>query len=250
MQRLYAALFLNSKRFYTEPHGLPLLPCRGPISTFILALWRWSLAPRTQRPTRMERDLNHQTTDPPLLESRLASSQTTAQKTHDASHLPLAPPPLQLLTLAQLADLLARLAVHAVCAGAAVLLEQAGGAGAALLPPPLVRVESGVRGLQREESGLMVLALDVLAERRRLGRRPAVQDQRLGLVRVHGEFISVLRGRTGSCCRHGHGHRLRAHGSNLGSVPLRKIRLKTINLKIAVLKNKHLDQEVPGLASS
>lgn len=129
-----------------------------------------------------------------------------AGKTDDGSHLPLAPPPLQLFTLAQLADLLARLAVHAVCAGAAVLLEQARGAGAALLPPSLLRVESGVQGQQGEESGLMVLALDVFAERGRLGRRPAAQGQRLGLVRVHGEFINVLRWGTGTCCRHGHGH--------------------------------------------
>lgn len=87
-----------------------------------------------------------------------------------------------MFTLAQLADLLARLAVHAVCAGPAVLLEQARRAGAALLPPPLLRVQSGVQGGQGEESGLLVLALDVFAERRRRGRHPAAQAQSLGLV--------------------------------------------------------------------
>lgn len=108
--------------------------------------------------------------------------ENAAKKQGRHSYLPLVPPPLQLLTLAQLADLLARLAVHAVCAGTAVLLAQARRARAALLPPPLLRVESGVQGWHGEESGLLVLALDVLAERRGFGRHPAAQRQRLGLV--------------------------------------------------------------------
>lgn len=61
------------------------------------------------------------------------------------AHLPLIQSLLQLFTLAQLADLLAGLAVQTVCAGAAVLFAEAGSAGAAFLPPLLLKVESAVQ---------------------------------------------------------------------------------------------------------
>lgn len=86
-------------------------------------------------------------------------------------HLPLILSLLQLFTFAQLADLLARLAVQTVCAAAAVFPAQAGSAGAALFPPLLLKDEGAVRGgverMEREKPGLLVLALDVFAQRRR-----------------------------------------------------------------------------------
>lgn len=87
-------------------------------------------------------------------------------------HLPLIRSLLQLLAFAQLADLFARLAVQAVCAAAAVFSAQAGSAGAALLPPLLLKDQGAVRGrvqrVEREKPGLLVLALDVPAQRRRV----------------------------------------------------------------------------------
>lgn len=88
------------------------------------------------------------------------------------AHLPLILSPLQLVTFAQLADLLARLAVQAVCAAAAVLSAQAGSARAALFPPLLLKEEGAVRRAsvewrEREKPGLLVFGLDVFAERRR-----------------------------------------------------------------------------------
>lgn len=87
-------------------------------------------------------------------------------------HLPLILSLLQLLTFAQLADLLARPAVQAVCAAAAVFSAQAGSARAALLPPLLLKDEGAVRGsvqrVEREKPGLLVFGLDVFAQRRRL----------------------------------------------------------------------------------
>lgn len=88
---------------------------------------------------------------------------------------------LQLFTFAQLADLFARLAVQAVCAAAAVFSAQAGSACAALFPPLLLKDEGAVRGsvewMEREKAGLLVLGLDVFAQRRRVpdlgwGARP------------------------------------------------------------------------------
>lgn len=120
-------------------------------------------------------------------------------------HLPLILPLLQLLTLAQLADLLARLAVQAVCAAAAVLSAQAGSAGAALLPALLLEDEDAVRGrlerMQREEPGLLVLALDVFAQGRRLQRELSLE------LLSAGGGQALVRGARGArpCSGSGHG---------------------------------------------
>lgn len=124
------------------------------------------------------------------------------------AYLPLIPSLLQLFTFAQSADLLARLAVQTVCAGTAVLPEEAGRAGATLLPPLLLGVEGGVEGRQGEEPGLLVFGLDIFAQWRCRHQGLPVQVQRLSLVRVHGEFINVLRRQTEPCPRHGHVYRL------------------------------------------
>lgn len=120
---------------------------------------------------------------------RYQSHQTGACR----AYLPLIPSLLQLFTFAQLADLLARPAVQTVRAGTAVLPQQAGRAGATFLPPPLLGVEGGVEGRQGEEPGLLVFSLDIFAKRRRRHQGLPVQAQRLSLIRVHGEFINVLR---------------------------------------------------------
>lgn len=86
------------------------------------------------------------------------------------AHLPLMPSLLQLFTFAQLADLLARLAVQTVCAGTAVLFAEAGSAGTAFLPPFFLEVKSGVQGgiegRQREEPRLLVFTVNIFAQRR------------------------------------------------------------------------------------
>jgi len=75
---------------------------------------------------------------------------------------------LQPVTLAHLADLLPRPAVHTVPARAAVLSAQTRLAGAALLPPLLLGVLEQ-RGGHGEEAGLPVFVLDVAAERGQAG---------------------------------------------------------------------------------
>lgn len=87
------------------------------------------------------------------------------------THLRLVRSLLQLYTFAQLADLLASLAVQTVRAGSAVLFAEAGGAGTAFLPPFFLEVESGIQGgiqgRQREEPCLLVFSLNIFAQRRR-----------------------------------------------------------------------------------
>lgn len=104
-------------------------------------------------------------------------------------HLPIKLSLLQLFTFAQLADLFARLAVQAVCAAPAVFPPQAGSAGAALLPPLLLKAQGAVRGSverrETEKPRLLVFGLDVFAQRRRLLRELPLREARLDVLGVH-----------------------------------------------------------------
>lgn len=132
-------------------------------------------------------------------------------------HLPLMLSLLQLFTFAQLADLFARLAVQAVCAASAVFSPQAGSAGAALLPPLLLKAEGAVRGSgerrEREKPRLLVFSLDVFAQRRRLLCERPLREGRLGLLGIRGERVHVP----------GQGARLRSGSGHSGSLVLRML---------------------------